>query len=212
MLNIAVFGSGRGSNFRAILQALEAGTLPGARIACVISNNSAAGILDTARAHGIPALHLSAQSFPSDDAYVTSLLALLKSHGANLIVLAGYMKLLAPRLIEEFRGRILNIHPALLPRFGGKGMYGIHVHEAVLAAGENESGATVHLVDEVYDHGAVILQKRVPVLPGDTPDTLAARVLTAEHELLPEVLRRIARGEIAVPGLDAVPSHTGGSA
>jgi phosphoribosylglycinamide formyltransferase-1 len=91
-------------------------------------------------------------------------------------------------------------------------MYGIHVHEAVLAAGENESGATVHLVDEVYDHGAVILQKRVPVLPGDTPDTLAARVLTAEHELLPEVLRRIARGEIAVPGLDAVPSHTGGSA
>jgi phosphoribosylglycinamide formyltransferase-1 len=109
------------------------------------------------------------------------------------------MKLLHPRIIATYRQRIINIHPALLPKFGGKGMYGHHVHEAVIRAGECESGASVHFVDEVYDHGAVILQKEVPVLPDDTPEALAARVLTVEHELYPEVVRRFARGEVAVP-------------
>jgi phosphoribosylglycinamide formyltransferase 1 len=207
MVTIAVFGSGRGSNFRAILRALDEGRLPDTRVACVISNNSAAGILDTAREHSIPAFHLSSKNFPADEVYIESLLSLLRSHETNLIVLAGYMKLLPKRLIQAYRGRILNIHPALLPRFGGRGMYGIHVHEAVLAAGESESGATVHFVDEVYDHGTVILQRRVPVLPGDTPETLGARVLTIEHELYPEVLRGIVCGEIAVPGLHAVPAQ-----
>jgi phosphoribosylglycinamide formyltransferase-1 len=208
MVNIAVFGSGRGSNFRAVLRALEEGKLPNTRIVCVISNNSTAGILETAREHSILALHLSPKNFPTDDAYVEALLSQLRLLEVNLVVLAGYMKLLPHRLVETYRQRILNIHPALLPRFGGKGMYGIHVHEAVLAAGERESGATVHFVDEVYDHGAIILQKRVPVLPDDTPETLAARVLTVEHELYPEVLRRIASGEITVHGLDAVPAHS----
>jgi phosphoribosylglycinamide formyltransferase-1 len=212
MLTIAVFGSGRGSNFRAILQALAEGTLPDTRIACVISNNSAAGILEIARERGIPALHASPKNFPTDNAYVESLLSTLRTREVNLIVLAGYMKLLPERLVESYRGRIVNIHPALLPRFGGKGMHGIHVHEAVLASGDRESGATVHLVDELYDHGAILMQRRVPVLPDDTPETLASRVLTVEHQLFPEVLRRIARGEIAVPGLTAMTAQPRGPA
>jgi phosphoribosylglycinamide formyltransferase-1 len=199
MLNIAVFGSGRGSNFKAILDAIEEGTIPGARIACVISNNSAAGILEIAHAHSIPAYHLSQKNSPGEEAFAQTLLEVLQSHTVNLIVLAGYMKLLHPRIIATYRQRIINIHPALLPKFGGKGMYGHHVHEAVIRAGERESGASVHFVDEVYDHGTVILQKKVPVLPDDTPEALAARVLTVEHELYPEVVRRFARGEVAVP-------------
>ncbi len=207
MLNIAVFGSGRGSNFRAILTAIETGAIPGARIACVVSNNSSAGILETAREHSLPAYHVSPAQFSSEEDFVGRLLSVLDEHEANLIALAGYMKLLPRRLIERYRQRIINIHPALLPKFGGKGMYGHHVHEAVLAAGERESGATVHVVDEDYDHGPVLMQKRVPVLPGDTPETLAARVLVVEHELYPEVLRRIASGELALPK-PAVPVHS----
>ncbi len=207
MLNIAVFGSGRGSNFQAILTAIEEGKIPGARIACVISNNSSAGILQTAREHSLPAYHLSAVQYPVEEEFAERLRSVLEGHGTNLIALAGYMKLLPPQLIARFRSRILNIHPALLPKFGGRGMYGHHVHEAVLAAGERESGATVHLVDEAYDHGPVLMQKRVPVLPGDTPDTLAGRVLAVEHELYPEALRRIASGEIHLP-TPAVPAHS----
>jgi phosphoribosylglycinamide formyltransferase-1 len=199
MLNIAVFGSGRGSNFQAILAAIAKGSIPGARIVCVISNNSSAGILQTARDHSLPAYHLSRTHCASDEAFAERLEGVLDAHEANLIALAGYMKLLPLQLIARFRHRVINIHPALLPRFGGKGMYGHHVHEAVLAAGDSESGATVHLVDEVYDHGAILLQRRVPVLPGDTPEALAARVLAVEHELYPEVIRRIASGELILP-------------
>ncbi len=207
MLNIAVFGSGRGSNFHAILTAIETGAIPEARIACVVSNNSAAGILQIAREHSLPAYHMSSAHFSSEEDFVERLLSLLDEHEANLIALAGYMKLLPPRLIERYRQRIVNIHPALLPKFGGKGMYGHHVHEAVLAAGERESGATVHVVDEDFDHGPVLMQKRIPVLPGDTPETLAARVLVVEHELYPEVLRRIASGELTLPK-PAVRAHS----
>jgi formyltetrahydrofolate-dependent phosphoribosylglycinamide formyltransferase len=199
MLTIAVFGSGRGSNFQAILHAVNQGSVPGARIACVISNNSTAGILETARAHSIPALHLSQKNFPDQDSFAHHLLEVLRRHDVNFIALAGYMKLLPSAIITTYRQRIVNIHPALLPKFGGKGMYGLHVHEAVLKAGEHESGASVHFVDEVYDHGTVILQKRVPVRPDDTPETLAARVLAVEHEIYPEVLRRFARGDISIP-------------
>jgi phosphoribosylglycinamide formyltransferase 1 len=205
MLNIAVFGSGRGSNFVAILNAIAEGTLPGVRIACVVSNNSAAGILDVARSRSLPALHLSARQFPSEELFVDRCCALLEEYGTNLVLLAGYMKLLPLRVLRRYR--TLNIHPALLPRFGGRGMYGIHVHEAVIAAGERESGATVHLVDEQYDHGRILLQKRVPVMPDDTPESLAARVLTIEHEIYPEALRRIARGEILLPA-PAVEVHS----
>lgn len=203
MLNIAVFGSGRGSNFQSILTAINEGTIPGGHIACVISNNSGAGILEIARTHGLPAYHLRSKGFPSEEEFVDRLLAVLRSHDTNLIVLAGYMKLLDPRIIGTYRNCIINIHPALLPRFGGKGMYGIHVHEAVIASGSPVSGATVHVVDEVYDRGAILLQKTVTVFPDDTPATLAARVLDIEHEIYPEVIRRIARGEIVAVNLPA---------
>jgi len=163
----------------------------------VVSNNSRAGILDVARSNSLPALHVSQKQFLTEPEFVDALLAALRSHGVDFIALAGYMKQLPAEVVNAYRNRIVNIHPALLPRFGGKGMYGIHVHEAVIAAGVAESGATVHVVDEEYDRGAIILQKSVPVLSGDTPETLAARVLSVEHEIYPEALRRIALGEPA---------------
>jgi phosphoribosylglycinamide formyltransferase-1 len=124
----------------------------------------------------------------------------MRAHEVNLIVLAGYMRKLGPRTLAQYRGRVLNIHPALLPKFGGPGMYGARVHEAVLTAQEKESGATIHLVTEEYDQGPIIAQSRVAVLPGDTVESLAARVLEVEHALFPETLARIARGEIELVG------------
>jgi len=197
MLRIAVLGSGRGSNFHAILSAIQEKKIPAARICLVISNNSSAGILEIARASSLPAIHLSQKQYPSEELFVEALLTLLRNHEVNLIVLAGYMKRIHPRVISAYRNRILNIHPALLPKFGGKGMYGHHVHEAVIRAGEKFSGATVHIVDEVYDHGPILLQRRIPVQPEDTPETLAARVLRVEHELYPEALRLIAEGKLS---------------
>ena len=123
----------------------------------------------------------------------------LERHGADLLVLAGYLKLVPAEVIDRYRGRILNVHPALLPAFGGLGMYGRRVHEAVLASGARQSGATVHLVDEVYDRGAILGQARVPVLPGDDPETLAARVLEAEHRLLPAAVLAAAAAGRPVP-------------
>ncbi|MGA9115327.1 MAG: phosphoribosylglycinamide formyltransferase [Bacteroidota bacterium] len=193
LLHLAVLGSGRGSNFGAILEAMHGGTLPGVRVSLVMSNNSGAGILETARTHGIPALHLSRASCGGEQELWDRTLRELASREIDLVILAGYMKKLPPRLVEAYRGRILNIHPALLPRFGGEGMYGIRVHEAVLASGEKFSGATVHVVDESYDHGPVLLQRTVPVLPQDTPETLASRVLEAEHLLYPEAIRMAAQ-------------------
>lgn len=192
MLNIAVFGSGRGSNFQSILTAIEQGRISGARICCVVSNNPSAGILGIARAHALPALHLSQKHFPDEMTFAAAVLSVLRERGADFIVLAGYLKRVPPAVVAAYRSRIINIHPALLPRFGGPGMYGSHVHEAVIAAGETVSGATVHYVDEEYDRGSIILQQTVPVLPGDTPESLAARILTLEHLLYPEAIRMIA--------------------
>ena len=197
MLNIAVFGSGAGSNFRAILTAIQRGTIPGARISLVVSNNSDSGILGIARANALPAIHLSRKQFPDDRSFADAVLSTLLDHGVNFLALAGYMKKVPPAVVAAYRGRIVNIHPALLPRFGGEGMYGPRVHEAVIASGERTSGATVHYVDEEYDHGEVVLQRTVPVLPGDTPESLARRVLEAEHEAYPEAIRRIAQNEHA---------------
>jgi phosphoribosylglycinamide formyltransferase 1 len=196
MLNIAVLGSGRGSNFQSILAAIQQGRIPNARIAVVISNSSGAGILEIARNNSLPAVHLSHRQFPTEDEFVDALLSLLKVHGVNFIVLAGYMKRIHPRVIEAYRRRIINIHPALLPRHGGAGMYGHHVHEAVIAAGDRISGATVHFVDEEYDHGSIVLQKTVSVTRDDTPETLAAKVLDIEHEIYPEAIRRLATGAV----------------
>ncbi|MBI5470851.1 MAG: phosphoribosylglycinamide formyltransferase [Ignavibacteriae bacterium] len=193
-LRIAVLGSGRGSNFHAILSAMHEGRIPNADVRLVISNNSKAGILELASANGIPAEHLSEKQCGSEEAFVARLLTLLQRHEINFIVLAGYMKRVPRRVIEQFRHRIINIHPALLPKFGGPGMYGTHVHEAVIRYGDRVSGATVHLVDEAYDHGAIVLQKSVAVEPHDTAESLAAKVLKIEHEIYPEAIRMIAEG------------------
>jgi formyltetrahydrofolate-dependent phosphoribosylglycinamide formyltransferase len=176
-LRVAVAISGRGSNLQALLDALGPGAP--AEVVLVLSNRADAAGLERARARSIPAEVLADPASPSE------WLDRLSRHRADLIVLAGYLKLVPAGVVAAFRGRILNVHPALLPAFGGSGMYGRRVHEAVLASGVAETGASVHLVDEAYDRGAVLGQARVPVLAGDTPERLAARVLEAEHRLLP---------------------------
>ncbi len=200
MLNVAVFASGQGSNFKAILDAIRTGTIRNARVVLLISNNSGAGALMIAREHQIPAAHISRKQFGSDEAYTAALYQALKSHDANFIALAGYMKLIPREVVRAFRNRILNIHPALLPRFGGAGMYGLRVHEAVLASGSKVSGATVHLVDEEYDRGPVVMQETLDVADSDTPETLASRVLEIEHRLYPRVLELFAEGRVKIDG------------
>jgi formyltetrahydrofolate-dependent phosphoribosylglycinamide formyltransferase len=188
---VAVAVSGRGSNLEALLRAL--GPDAPARVVLVLSNRADAPALERATARGIATVTLR------DHADGREWLSALERHGVDLVVLAGYLKLVPAAVIERYRGRILNVHPALLPAFGGHGMYGRRVHEAVLASGARESGATVHLVDEVYDRGAVLGQARVPVLPGDDPETLAARVLEAEHRLLPAAVLAAAAAGHPVP-------------
>ncbi|HYC33424.1 MAG TPA: phosphoribosylglycinamide formyltransferase [Gemmatimonadales bacterium] len=190
-MRIAVAVSGRGSNLEALLRALGPGAP--ARVVVVLSNRADAAALERARAHGVAAEVLADPAEPAD------WLEPLGRHEVDLLVLAGYIKLVPAGVIRRYRGRILNVHPALLPAFGGKGMYGRRVHEAVLASGAKESGATVHLVDEVYDRGAVLARGRVPVLPGDDPDVLAARVLEVEHRLLPAVVLAAAAAGRPVP-------------
>jgi formyltetrahydrofolate-dependent phosphoribosylglycinamide formyltransferase len=198
-MRVAVAVSGRGSNLGALLDRLSE-EAP-ARVVLVLGNAAEAGGLQRARAAGVPAVALR------DHRDGAEWLALLAVHRVELLVLAGYLKLVPAAVVAAYRGRILNIHPALLPAFGGAGMYGRRVHEAVLASGVRESGCTVHLVDEVYDRGAILAQRRVPVLPGDTVDALAARVLAEEHRLLPDAVLAAARAGHPVPlGPDPTPS------
>jgi len=186
-VRIAVCVSGRGSNLAALLDALPPDR---GRVVLVISNKPTAGGLALAESRMI-ATHVLA-----DPADATEWIAVLRKHEIELVVLAGFLALVPAGVVDAWRGRILNIHPALLPRHGGPGMYGRRVHAAVLAAGESESGATVHLVTEEYDRGPVLGQARVPVQAGDTPETLAARVLEVEHRLLPAaVLAAIGAGQ-----------------
>ncbi len=182
---------------QAIIDACKAGRLH-AVPAVVISNNSDSRALERARTEGIPNYYLSGKTHPDQAILDQAILDTLILHKADVVALAGYMKKLGPKTLAHFRGRILNIHPALLPKYGGKGMYGIHVHEAVIAAGEKESGVTVHLVNEEYDRGPILTQVRVPVMPGDTPEKLAERVLVQEHILYPATLEKIATGEITL--------------
>ncbi|MEF3305477.1 phosphoribosylglycinamide formyltransferase [Paenibacillus sp. GYB003] len=201
-MNIALFASHGGSNAQAIIDACAAGRLDAA-VAAVISNNSQSGALERARNAGIPAYHLSSKAYPEEDRLDEAIRDTLLGHRVDLIALAGYMKKLGPRTLRTYAGRVVNVHPSLLPKFGGRGMYGMRVHEAVLAAGERETGITVHLVDAEYDEGPILAQCAVPVMAGDTVETLAERVLRKEHELYVETLRRIAAGEIRLgpPGL-----------
>ncbi len=194
---LAVLASHGGSNMQAVLHRTLAGELD-ASVVLVISNNSRSGALDRARRQDIPWMHLSGRTHPEPGALDAAICSALLEVNAEVILLAGYMKKLGPVTLEAFRGRILNIHPALLPRHGGHGMYGMRPHEAVLAAGDRESGATVHVVDGEYDHGRVLRQHRVPVLPGDTPQTLQQRVLAVEHTLFSEVVADIAGGRLTL--------------
>jgi phosphoribosylglycinamide formyltransferase 1 len=201
-MNIAVFASGRGSNFQAILDAIDAGLLP-ARVVVLISNKSDAGAMEIARAHNISIRHLSQKMFSSEDAMADAMLEVLEETHSEFIALAGYLKKIPAQVIRQYRNRIVNIHPALLPSFGGAGMYGHHVHEAVIASGEKVSGATVHVVDEEYDRGPIVLQKTVAVIPDDTPDSLALKVLKVEHEIFPLALRAFAEGRVRIEGRNA---------
>lgn len=198
-LKIAVFASGRGSNLAALIAAIKSRKLD-ADIALVMSNKSDAGALEIARSQGIPALHLSTEMFSAPDEFDQALLAHLQQHKTDLIALAGYLKKIGSAVIRAYKNRIVNIHPALLPSFGGKGMYGLKVHWAVLDYGCKVTGVTVHLVDDEYDSGAPILQRCVPVQYGDTPEILAARVLEVEHKIFAEALQLFAEGRIEIVG------------
>jgi phosphoribosylglycinamide formyltransferase-1 len=199
-LNIAVFASGKGSNFKAILEAIKTGKIQNAQIVLVVSNNSDAGAIDLARENNIPALHINRKQFETDEDFNSTLTSSLEKHCVNFIALAGYMKKIDPTIVRAFKNRIVNIHPALLPKFGGSGMYGMRVHEAVIESKEKISGASVHIVDEEYDNGPVVLQATIPVEVNDTPSTLAARVLKVEHEIYPEAIRLFSEGRIIVDG------------
>lgn len=196
-MNIGVFASGRGSNFQAILNAIQQDLLP-ARVTLVVSNKGGAGALEIARTHSLPAVHLSLKQFPDEVFFASAMLDALMKHNVQVIALAGYLKKIPSIVVRQYRNRILNIHPALLPSFGGAGMYGHYVHEAVIASGAKLSGATVHLVDEEYDRGPIVLQKAVPVEEHDTPETLAAKVLKIEHEIYPLALKAFAEQRVTI--------------
>jgi formyltetrahydrofolate-dependent phosphoribosylglycinamide formyltransferase len=190
---VAVLASGGGSNLQALLDHADAlGDERRYDVVLVAANSASAGALDRARARGIDAVVLDA---PADG---DALLRLLDARGVDLVVLAGYLKLVPSEVARRFRGRMLNVHPALLPAFGGPGMYGRRVHAAVIAAGARVSGATVHFVDEHYDRGAIVAQWPVPAYANDTPESLAARVLRVEHRLLPRVVDAVAAGDVTL--------------
>lgn len=194
-MRLAVFASGGGTNFQAMLDAIEAGDLP-AQAVLLISDNASAGALDRAERHDVP----TALVDPSSANHADELLALLEEHDATFVALAGYLKKIPPKVVRTFRHRMLNIHPALLPAFGGKGYYGMRVHEAVIDYGVRWTGVTVHLVNEEYDKGPIVLQTPVPVQPDDTPETLAERVLPVEHQLYPQALRLFAEDRVEIEG------------
>ena len=183
-MNLAVLVSGNGSNLQAVIDAIENGGLSGAKIVLVISSQAEAYALTRASSHGIPAMTIGKREYPDESKRTTAILSALKNAGAELVVLAGYMQILPSEIIKAYENRIINIHPSLIPKYCGKGYYGIRVHQAVIDAGETESGATVHYVDEDIDSGPIILQEKAPVYQGDDAASLAARVLEVEHRLL----------------------------
>ncbi len=198
MKNIVVFASGGGTNLQSLIDAARDGRIDG-KIVLVLSSKKDAGALDRAKKAGIPAEAASPKDFAPGN-YDDYLASVCRAHKADLVCLAGFMLKLGPKMLSEFRHKILNVHPALLPAFGGKGFYGMKVHEAVLEAGAKVTGATVHFIDEVYDRGPIVAQQPVPVLPGDTPDTLAARVLAAEHAIYPAAVALFCAGRLLLDG------------
>jgi phosphoribosylglycinamide formyltransferase-1 len=195
-LKLGFLASGAGSSARAIMEAIRTGALT-AETRLVVSNNKGAAVLAFAQERGIPSLCIPTQA---DEVAADARLAQeMAAHDVELIVLSGYLRRLGPRTLGRYAGRVLNIHPGPLPQFGGHGMYGRRVHEAVLAASVTESGVAIHVVDEEYDHGPVIARKGVAVRPGDTVEALEERVRAAEPGFFVETLQRIARGELQLP-------------
>lgn len=193
-LVLGVLASGRGSNLQAIIDAIEAGRCP-ARVAVAVSDRARARALERARAAGVKAVHLDPEAYPARETFDRVMADVLREHGVALVCLAGYMRLLSPGFVAAFRGRILNVHPALLPAFPG-----LHAQRQALAYGVRVTGATVHLVDEGVDTGPIVLQAAVPVHDDDTEETLAARILAEEHRLYPEAIRLFAEGRVRIEG------------
>ena len=193
-IRLVVLISGRGSNLQAILDQAASGELP-VEVAAVISNRPSVQGLERARQAGVPALELDHKLFADRPEFEAALIELIDRYRPDLVILAGFMRVLTPGFTDHYRGRLFNIHPSLLPRFRG-----LHTHERALAAGETEHGASIHFVTAELDGGPVIVQARVPVLPGDDPDTLAARVLEQEHRLYPLAIRWFAEGRLRLDG------------
>ena len=188
MFKIGVLASGGGSNFKAIIDRIGEGDLE-AQCKFLITNNGTCDAVSHAEEYGIPVYHISGKTHPDVKEYEAAMMDVLNKYDVDLLILAGYMKALPLCMVRRMPDRILNIHPSLLPKYGGKGFWGIHVHEAVIAAHEKESGPTVHLVSEEIDQGRILAQVKVPVLEGDTPEVLAARVLEQEHDLYWKTIR-----------------------
>lgn len=197
-MRLSFLASHGGSNMQAIIDSIKSGFVKAEAVA-VISNNSGSKALQRAINEGIAHYHISSKTHESEIDQDKAILEILKQHKTDLVILAGYMKKIGDLTLNAYHGKILNIHPALLPKFGGQGMYGKRVHEAVLKSGEKESGVTVHVVDDQYDHGPILAQKKVPVLDDDTADTLADRVLKEEHQLYAATIANIISGEISLP-------------
>lgn len=196
-MNIAVFASHGGSDLQAIIDGCKSNKI-NATVVAVISNNADSMALQRANNENISAYYLSAKKFGSEEALAKEILDVLADHEVDMIFLAGYMRMLHITVLEKYNNRIFNIHPALLPKFGGKGMYGMNVHTAVIEAKEKETGVTIHRVNAEYDSGEIVAQTTVPVLENDTPEILAARVLEREHTFLVEVIADIINGKIAL--------------
>ena len=199
MLNVSVLVSGGGTNLQAIIDRVEDGTLQGVKLVRVISNNPGVFALERAKKHHVEAKCISPKQFPDREQFYDALIAELKAAGTDLVVLAGYLVVIPPKMVDAFENRIINVHPSLIPSFCGTGFYGLKVHEEALRRGVKVTGATVHFVDKGTDTGPIILQKAVEILPGDDPKTLQLRVMEqAEWELLPKAIGLIAQGRVRV--------------
>lgn len=198
-MKVAVFASGTGTDFLSLVEASEKIDL-GWKVVLLITNNPEAGAIEKAVAHGIPYRCINRADFQTGEDFLQTLLTELEERRVNFIALAGYLRKIPPGLIRRFPGRMVNIHPALLPGFGGKGMYGSKVHEAVIEAGCKITGVSVHIVKEEYDRGPIVAQRTVSVKDDDNPESLAARVLEVEHKLYPEVLTWFAKNRVQIVG------------
>lgn len=198
-LKLGVLVSGSGTNLQSIIDSIESGYLQ-AEVVVVISSKEGVYALERAKRHNIPAYAVERRNFDSQEKYEDEIIDLLKKHCVELVVLAGFVKVLSPHFVRSFPDRIMNIHPSLIPSFCGKGFYGKKVHEAVINYGAKITGVTVHFVDEGTDTGPIILQKAVPVEDDDTPETLAARVLEEEHRVYPEAIKLYSEGRLEIRG------------